>query len=63
MFSRDRLEQLSLGLEQSLERGIFGGQHRGGFVSTGSSAGDFAIQRLTTHQDSLARVATARKER
>jgi hypothetical protein len=54
MFFRDRLEKLGLGFEQSLERSILGGQHRGGFVATGSSAGDFTIERLTTHGGKLA---------
>jgi hypothetical protein len=53
VFFRDRLEQLSLRLEQSLERGIFGGQHRGGFVATGSGALHFLVQG-TTHERKVA---------
>jgi hypothetical protein len=53
MFFRNCLEQLSLRLEQSIQRSIFGLQHRGGFVAADSSALHFLVQG-TAHERKVA---------
>jgi hypothetical protein len=51
MFFRDRLEKLSLSLEQGIQRGLFGSRDSAGILGAATCAVDLFIERTTGHGD------------
>ena len=53
MFFRDRLEKLSLGPEQGIQRSLFGSRDSAGILGAATCASDFTVKGPTGHGGKL----------